>query len=661
MSLGEPNLTPSRRRSSALAELRRVALSTPLLGAAIALLTWPFFGLAPSAGIDPSWVEGLYMAAERGMHFGTQIVFSFGPLGFLDFPGAYFIGLGRLAFLWSALVHLLFCVALLWAGRRAFGLVFGIAIVLFAAALPFSDPIVIAAAVVGAAALLEEWSARARLLLALGAGALAGMQLLGSLRAGPTLAVMGLAVLFGLPERRRTLPAFAASLALSFFAFWFATDQGFGNLGDYIVNTANVLSGYSSSMVYVLPGRWWQFPGFILGACALGTLAVAAGRRWDIWRRAGLLVMVAAVAFLMFKHAVVRSSPGSAGICLAAFLAIGLALAPHVRRSLAVCAVAVLLGLAYLGNHETFGPVTFDFKIRSESFINQLKYVAKPGGLAEQQQAGQEAMQAYYALTPRQLALLRTGSVHVASLEAGVAYAYELDWDPLPVFQQYTAYTKRLDHLNAAKLESSTAPDRILWEDAPAVDPTFAAVRPFPGTIDSRVPAWDSPAEMIQMFCRYRVENWDERWAILRHSPDRCGPERPLESVSVASGEVVHLPATRSNEALVVRVGGLGVSGLERLRTLLFRAAKRNVVLGTHTWNVIPGTAGDGLLLRVPGWADYPGKFALGSHAATVSFGGENATLSFGPTKLTLSFSALPLDVPATLPTAVAQKRRVQR
>lgn len=628
----------------------------------IALLTWPFFGLAPSAGIDPSWVEGLYMAAERSMDAGTEIVFSFGPLGFLDFPGAYVVDLGRLAFAWSALVRLLFCVALLWASRRAFGLVFGVAIALFAAAMPSSDPIVIAAAVVGAAALLDEWSERTRLLLALGAGAIAGMQLLGSLRAGPALVVMALAVLLGLPGRRRTLPVFGASLAVSFFVFWLATGQGFGNLDDYAVNTASVLSGYSSSMVYVLPGRWWQVPGFVVGVCTLGTLAVAAGWRWDVLRRIALLAMVAAVAFLMFKHAVVRSSPGSAGVCLAALLATGLALAPFVRRSLAVAAIGILAALTYLGNEEIFDGATFDFQARSESFVTQLKYAVKPGGLAEQQLLGRQAMQAHYALSPRQLALLRSGSVHVASLEAGVAYAYELDWEPLPVFQQYAAYTERLDELNATKLESSTAPDRILWENQTAVDPTFVDVRPPPGTIDGRLPAWDSPAATVQMLCRYRVEDWDERWAILRHSPDRCRPERPLGSVVTESGEAIRLPATRRDEALIVHVDGLGISGAERLRAFLFRAARRNAVLDGETWNAIPGTAGDGLLLRIPRWADYPGEFALGSHTSTVSFGSEDASLSFGPGELTLSFSALPLDSPAILPAAAAaQKRRVQR
>lgn len=601
------------------------------------------------------------MATQHGLDFGTQIVFSFGPLGFLDFPGAYFVDLGRLAFVWSALVHLSFCIALLWASRRAFGLLVGLAIAIFAAALQIADPILVFAAVVGTAALLGEWSDRARLLLALGAGALAGMQLLGSLRVGPTLVVMGLAVLLGLPGRRRTVPAFVAALVLSFSVFWLVTGQGFADVGDYLVNTASVLSGYSSSMVYVLPGRWWQFPALALAVLILATLTFLGGGKWDLPRRLALAAMVAAVVFLMYKHSIVRSSPGGTGVCLAALLGIGLGLASYVRRSQAVAAVAVLIGLAYLGNQETFSPVTFDFEARGESFVEQLKYVVRPGGMEEQQRAGKEAMQALYRLTPEQLALLRKGTVHVASLESGVAYAYDLDWDPLPIFQQYTAYTKRLDEVNAAKLESSSAPDSILWENQTAVDPTFAAVRPPPGTIDGRLPAWDSPAEMVQMLCHYRVEAWSERWAILRHSPDRCLPQRLLRTVTVASGETVNLPRTKPNEALLVRVSGLGVEGLEKLRTLLFRVAKRNAILNGQSWNVIPGTAEDGLLLRIPPWADYPGKFMLGMDAKTVSFGSEDATLSAGPGRLTLSFSALPLTAPALLPAASAQKRRVQR
>jgi hypothetical protein len=225
---------------------------------------------------------------------------------------------------------------------------------------------------------------------------------------------MALAVLLGLPDRRRTLPAFGTSLAISFTVFWFAAGQGLGNLDDYALNTASVLSGYSSSMIYVLPGRWWQFPGLFVAVVTLGALVAAAGRRWDVARRVGLLVMVAAVAFLMFKHSVVRSSPGGTGVCLAALLA---RLRSGPSRSLPGSPISVTTtASARLPSTSTRAP--------------KLKYVVKRGGMAEQQRLGREAMQDLYALTPRQLALLRSGSVHVASLEAGVAYAYALRLEP---------------------------------------------------------------------------------------------------------------------------------------------------------------------------------------------------------------------------------------
>jgi hypothetical protein len=656
---------PAKTGGSALAEragsrAKRLLLSTPLLGALIAAITWPFKSIAPSAGLDPSWIAGLYMAAERGMHAGTQIIFTYGPLGFLGLPELYNVWLGRFAFIWSALVQVVFCVSLLWASRRAFGLAAGLAIAVCATMTPIADPLAIAAVVVGAAALLGDWSLRARLALGLGLGTLAGMQLLGSLRTGPALAAVGVAVLLGLPDRRRTFPAFIGSLVLSFAVFWFATGQGIGNLDEYAVNTVNVVGGYSEAMVFVLPGPGWRAPAVLLAATTLGVLCLAAVWRRDNPRRAGLVLLVAAVAFLMFKHAFVRESPASVGAMFASFLAIGVALVPHVRRRLAIGSVAVLIALAFVANPD-LGDFPLQFGRNAKAFAGQVRTIAIPGRAAEEEQRGREGMEAAYALGPADLALLRQGTVHVAPWEAGAAWAYGLDWDPLPAFQQYEAYTERLDNLNAAKLESASAPDLILWQNTTTFDP--AAVN-FPGAIDARWPAFESPAEMVQMFCRYRVARWSVGWAILRRSPDRCGPERALKTVAAKSGEVVPLPRARANEAVLVRVDDLAVSGVERLRSLLFRAKNRRVIFGGNAWNIVGDTAGDGLLLQIPHWADYPGRFALDSESPTVAFErmGGLLTGAGNEAKLTLSFSALPLTAPALLPRALAlQKRRVQR
>lgn len=642
------------------AKARRVILSTPLLGAIIGALTWPISSIRPTVGLDPSWIAGLYMAAERGLDAGTQVVFTYGPLGFLGLPGLYDVGLGRLAFAWTALVQMALCIALLWASRRAFGLIPALLVTAFAAAMPVADPVLLAATVVGLAALLGEWSPRARLYLAVGAGVLAGMQLLGALRAGPTLAVMGLAVVLGLPDRRRTVPALLGSLVLAFAVFWFATGQGIGNLGDYAINTANVVSGYSESMGFPQPGHWWQTPAVIVAMATLGGLCVAAGWRWDNAKRAALVVLVGAVTFLMFKHAIVRESPGSIGVLLGALLAIGLALAPHVRRPFAIVAVVVLVGLAYLGNRDLID-IRLDFRQHADDFITQLGTVAIPGRAEDEQQRGREEMRAIYDLSPQELRLLGSRSVHVAAWEDGAAWAYGLNWDPLPVFQQYSAYTPRLDDLNAAKLESAGAPAMILWQNATVFDPN--AVN-YPGAIDARWPAFETPREMVQMFCRYRALHWNETWAILRRAVDRCGRERPLETVHVPVGEAIRLPATRPDEALVARVKGLAVSGIERLRTLLYRAAGRGVDLDQTAWNLVGATTPDGLLLRVPRWADYPGLFALNGAEHQVAFKREGGFLTGldSSSEVTVSFSALPLDAPAITPrAAAAQKRRVQR
>lgn len=645
------------RAERALDRGRAVLLSSLFLGTLLAIVTWPIGGIEPSVGLDPSWVAGLYMAGEHGLNAGSQIVFTYGPLGFLGLPNLFDVWMGRIAFFWTLLVQIAFCTGLLWASRRAFGLVIGLIVTFVAASVPTADPILIAVAVLCAAGLGGEWSLRSRFAFAVGIGALAGIELLGSLRAGPTLLAMGFATLLGLPERRRTLPVFFGSAVVSFGLFWLVTGQALSSLGDYLVYTAEVVSGYSASMVfYGPPGPWWEDFAIVTGLVTIAALCVAAIWRLDNMRRIGFVLMAAAVTFLMFKHAVVRESAGSVSVFVAAAFGIAIALAPHVNRAVAIAAILVFAGATYVTNSDHL-EISFDPQSRAENLRTQLGDVALPGRAEDVQQRGREAMQATYGLSPAELALLRKGSVHVAPWEAGAAWAYELDWNPLPIFQQYSAYTEGLDDFNAAKLESDTAPSLILWQNATVFDP---ATINYPGAIDARWPAFESPAQMIEMFCRYRAVRWDEVWAILRRSPDRCGRERLLGSTEIANGESVLVPRTRPGEALVARVDGLAVEGAEKLLTMLLHAKNRHVIFRESSWNMVGDTAADGLLLRVPRWADYPGKFALSSDSPTIGFErvGGFMTGVDDSTKITIHFYALPLDAPAIAARkAPAQKR----
>src|ERR1700743_2616810 len=92
-------------------------------GIVVALLAWPVGIALPSAGPDQSWMAGLYMALQHGKDFGSEIVFTYGPLDFLSWPGLWVGSLGILAFLFSATIFIGFSVCLVAGLERSTNLV----------------------------------------------------------------------------------------------------------------------------------------------------------------------------------------------------------------------------------------------------------------------------------------------------------------------------------------------------------------------------------------------------------------------------------------------------------------------------------------------------------------------------------------------------------
>lgn len=53
-------------------------------GLIVALLGWWVSFETPGPGVDPSWNAGLAMAVDQGLRFGKEVVYTYGPLGFLN-------------------------------------------------------------------------------------------------------------------------------------------------------------------------------------------------------------------------------------------------------------------------------------------------------------------------------------------------------------------------------------------------------------------------------------------------------------------------------------------------------------------------------------------------------------------------------------------------
>ena len=605
-----------RNRATPLpSPVRTVAGSSWLWGVLVALVSWNVLVGGPSQGLDPGWHAVLYMAAHRGLHFGTQVVFTYGPLGFLSAPILYYTGLAWLAFLYQSALHVLLCVTLVYSLRRPLGLIpAALAAFVVVSLAPIADVPTLLAASWCVTALLDDQSPFAIWVVTLGGAVLGAIETLIEVRPGPLIVVMCVITLLTLKRRRRHVGVFLGTLVGVSAILWFASGQAFSNIGDFLSNSFQIVSGYSQAMGLPASGRIWLALLVSVVLVARGATASAPDRR----RQVGTALVVGVACFALFKEAFVRADPehtpgffqGALVLAAAGRLFLGRR-PPIVLASLSVLA---LISVALM----TPSAATFDPVAHSRQAIDQVRLLASAKSRSRAMFFDAIVMAATYRVPPAAIAQLRGHTVHVDPWDTGVAWAYRLDLDPAPVFQGYSAYTTALDKLNASKLSGASAPQRILRENTSLVD-----VYHRPAGIDGRLGQWDPPAETLAMLCHYVPVYTSVRWQVLAHVPNRCGTPVRFASISARPGQSVTIPPVGTREAVYARVYGLGVSGLEQIETFLYRAHIRTALLnGTRPVRVVPGTATDGLIFDVPPEVDYPAPFALSPGVRTISFSG---------------------------------------
>jgi hypothetical protein len=609
-------------------------------GLLVALLGWRIGFDRPGIGLDASWNAGLAMAVEQGLHWGRDIVFTYGPLGFLQTGSVWFTGQTVLSFLYSGLVYVVFCVGLVWALRRRLPLVLAcVAAFVAVAVLPLLEMSLLSA-VFACFWLLEGGAERTprQLDAFVVAGAtFAAPAALIKLSTGPLVALVLLIALVGARAGARRIVAYLVLLAAELLLLWWATGQSLGDVPDFVSHTIEISSGYSSAMLRSTDVASWKVTAASAAAMALTVALVVAAWRAP-WRdrrgRWAGAVLVALAAFAIYKEGVVRVDAGHLTVYFANACILWIAVGFGGARRWWVPAVAVLVFAVSL-------PLRPAGTENNLNFVSNLRFAAEgahalvsPGRRETIMEEGRQGMQGTYALAPGALRALEGRSVAVEGWEIGAAWAYRLDWKPLPVFQNYSAYTPALDRLNAEAIEDPDGPERLLREAQPV---TYE----FPGAdIDDRFPGWDPPEAARAVLCNFAPLWEDDRWQVLGRVGDRCGAEREIGSVSAAAGEAVDVPTPGPGEVVFARIGGAGVSGLERVQTFLFHAASRHAVVNGDTrYRLVPETAGDGLLMRAAPGIVPAGPFDPVPEARTIAVEG-------GGDRITYDFYALPVAMP---------------
>jgi hypothetical protein len=569
-----------------------------LLVAAITFLLLPEGPTAPHRGLDSSWLAGLHVFPPKGVRFGPELVFTYGPLGFLSIPLDFtprnwvlsmLAAIVALAALTTTSYVLLRRVVPRWltATLLALGLPFLLGGVELMGWHGTPLPVLLGALAVMWAVTIAVSPRRTPLPMVAALGGFGAFVSLVKVDAG-ILCISALAIALVANDLRvdrgaglaRATGVFVLTLAGGAAAMWLLTGQRLGDAPEWVHRSLDIITGYASAMGLEDPDLWFEYMAALLLVVLIG-VGVVSSRSTTRDQKVALVAVLTPVMVIAFRQGFVRHPQHAITFfVLTGFVTI--AVAPTVRRPIAITLAAATLVIVGVAGSFSLRD-RFDPGARAETARALLRTVADSSE-RDRARHNRDIVRAEYGFSPSFLEPIGAATVAIQPFDLMAAYAYpELDWRPLPVFQDYSAYTSTLDEANANALRSPEAPEFIVRQPGLA--------------IDGRWPRWEPPEATLELACRYREVGRENGWVLLQRGENRCGELRTVSTAEQAFGETVTVPA--ADDVLVVaRFAGIDDAWLDRLRTALFRApeyfvdigdgGRRRVVPGSQTgWHVV--------------------------------------------------------------------------
>jgi hypothetical protein len=547
---------------------------------AVLIFTFPRY---PDPELDASWRMALGWFFQQGLQFGREVVFTYGPLGFL--MGKTYSGLQFGSLVWWQAVQAAVFASIIMANERGlrgtprvfyylFFLLFGVI---------YEDALhMIIIALLGWELVRRAGgpSRRSTPLIALFLAVLGIIKFTNLMLAAFVVLVAAALELWQRRPRTALVPAgwfFGGYLAL-----WILCRQNPLNLPIYLLRSWDVSQGYQAAMgLPTPPAALWK--ALVVLAALIAYTALYCRLSPDKPRALAFSGVLTAFIYLNWKHGFVRADGHMIGFFICALVPVAMfpvlmedaARWRWLQRALLVPAGVLCIAGIYSalpgvvqGAASQLQSNVWD---RLYNFAHWKSYRASfDDRLRDQRQQ---------ADLPRVREAVGRATVDVLGYEQAIALFNGLNYRPRPVFQSYAAYTPRLARLNADFYTAAAAPEFALLKLQ---------------TLDDRLPSLDDSLLLNLFPHRYEYVMSEKGWQLWRRRADAPDPAltvpRRLRSATVPLNTPFEL-GEPADQHLWMEID-LPLSLLGRLRDFCYKIPLVQLA--------VEDTAGQRTLYRLP-------------------------------------------------------------
>ena len=304
------------------------------------------------------------------------------------------------------------------------------------------------------------------------------------------------------------------------------------------------------------------------------------------------LALVAIFFFMTFKETFVVHGPAHKFIAFAACLVALLAVPVKPCSCLPLIGTLIFAGAALVvvdGPSSTVSAM----RLGMGTSLRVPATIVSPSWCRSMISERTKIHQNYYpglGLSAQTVSLASGKTTYIQDGEAGISWAYpSLLWKPLPVLEEYMAFTPYLDQLNANFIASYMDQSE------------YYARRLMP--FDRGIPAFESPATVVSMICHYGQLGVSPSWQVLGKVPDRCGSMREISMVHSGIGQIIKVPKpTQSDQAIIATISPVPLPLTTAPVSFLFKTSSVKIQLNksANADRFIPSTAGQPHLMVEP-------------------------------------------------------------